>query len=338
MKSKRIVKSRKLNKSKEWIYQEYVVKNRPRGEIAKECGLTIAGFKSVLIKYGIKKEERHANPEDVIRLLKEGKSVEQITKIIGFEKSSVYRVMKKYNLCINYKPDYKQYDDSNDETICSLYLDGYSSPQISKALNISHRSVLIHLQHCGIHIRTAQECQYNYRGKKIPKEFSSYETMYDLYVTQRKNRNEIAEMFNTTPCAIKRVLKQLGIHVRGNSEARIGTRTGAQHHNWKGGITPLSLRIREVFQLHITPVVLKRDHYTCQMCGSKKKLHVHHIRHFKDILEEIMSEHPDMNPIDNQDELYDIAIHDPRFLDLDNLITYCSYCHYNIAHGRKKDN
>lgn len=71
------------------------------------------------------------------------------------------------------------------------------------------------------------------------------------------------------------------------------------------------------------------------MCGSKKKLHVHHIKHFKDILEEIMNEHPDMNPTDNQEELYQIAIKDSRFLDLDNLITYCSYCHYNIAHGRK---
>ena len=48
-----------------------------------------------------------------------------------------------------------------------------------------------------------------------------------------------------------------------------------------------------------------------------------------------MSEHPDMNPTDNQEELYQIAIKDSRFLDLDNLITYCSYCHYNIAHGRK---
>lgn len=35
------------------------------------------------------------------------------------------------NLSINYNPDYKQYDDSNDETICSMYLDGYSTTDIA---------------------------------------------------------------------------------------------------------------------------------------------------------------------------------------------------------------
>ena len=335
MNSKKERKVRKLSKSKEWIYQEYVVKNRPSSEVAKECGLTIAGLKSVLIKYGIKKEERHPNPEEIAKLLKEGKSVKEITKIIGFEETSIYRIMKKYNLHINYKPDYKQYDDSKDELICSLYLDGYSSVDIAKAINSNHNSVILHLRKCGIPIRTATECQYNYRGKEVPKEFSSYDTMYDLYITQRKTRKEIAQMFDTTPSSIKIVLKKLNIPIRNNSESKRGLFIGPNAGNWRGGLTPLSIRIREVFQLHLIPIILKRDNYTCQICGSKKKLHVHHIKHFKDILEEIMSEHPDMNPTDNQEELYQIAIKDSRFLDLDNLITYCSYCHYNIAHGRK---
>lgn len=47
----------KFNKSKEWLIEEYVIKNRPRAEVAAECGLTIAGLKSLLIKLGIKKRK-----------------------------------------------------------------------------------------------------------------------------------------------------------------------------------------------------------------------------------------------------------------------------------------
>ena len=32
---------RKCTKSKEWIYEEYVIKNRKREDVAKDCGLTV---------------------------------------------------------------------------------------------------------------------------------------------------------------------------------------------------------------------------------------------------------------------------------------------------------
>ena len=49
---------RKCTKSKEWIYEEYVIKNRKREDVAKDCGLTVSGFKSILIDYNIKKEKK----------------------------------------------------------------------------------------------------------------------------------------------------------------------------------------------------------------------------------------------------------------------------------------
>ena len=39
---------RKFNKTKEWLINEYIVNNRPRKEIAVECGLSEAGLKSLL--------------------------------------------------------------------------------------------------------------------------------------------------------------------------------------------------------------------------------------------------------------------------------------------------
>lgn len=69
------------------------------------------------------------------------------------------------------------------------------------------------------------------------------------------------------------------------------------------------------------------------MCGSKKQLHVHHIKHFSDILKRILNEHPDLDPIVNVNDLYNIAIKDSEFCDLNNLITYCKECHYSKIHG-----
>ena len=33
----------KFTKTKEWLEEEYVIKNRPRQEIEAECGLTVTG-------------------------------------------------------------------------------------------------------------------------------------------------------------------------------------------------------------------------------------------------------------------------------------------------------
>lgn len=332
--SKKIRKDRKFNKTTEWLYEEYVVKNRDRKEIAKECGLTEAGLKSTLSKYGIKKPKLEIPVEEVKQLLENGNSVKFISNKFNCEETTIYRIMKKHKLTINYKPDYNQYDDSNDELICSLYLDGHSSTEIAKIIGTTHRSILSHLDHCGIKRRNFVECQFNYRNHEIPKELYDYDYMYDIYITQRKSKKDVAKLLNIETTSVDTALRKLGIPIRGNSEAKIGLQTGSNHHNWKGGITPLHLRLREAFQVQLTPHVLKRDNYKCQICGATGKLHVHHIKHFKDILSEIVLEHPDLNPVDNLEELYNIAVKDSRFLDLDNLITYCPYCHYNIAHKR----
>ena len=81
--------------------------------------------------------------------------------------------------------------------------------------------------------------------------------------------------------------------------------------------------------------IKERDNYTCQICGKTHTiLHVHHIKSFSEIVHEILLEHKDLNPESDKYELYDIIVHDERFLDLDNLITYCKDCHIAI-HSKK---
>lgn len=47
----------KFNKTKEWLIEEYIVKNRKLADVANDCGLKPAGLRCVLSKFNIKKEK-----------------------------------------------------------------------------------------------------------------------------------------------------------------------------------------------------------------------------------------------------------------------------------------
>lgn len=77
------------------------------------------------------------------------------------------------------------------------------------------------------------------------------------------------------------------------------------HHNWKGGVYETIAKIRNCPDYrHWKKSILKRDNYTCQLCGSIKFIHVHHIMEF--------SKYPN-----------------DRF-NIDNGIALCRTCHIQI--------
>ena len=323
---------RKFTKTKEWLEEEYVIKDRSRKEIASECGLTEAGLKSLLGKFGIKKEKLDISKETLENLINNKLNHKEIEQKLNIGQTTLYRYLRKYNLSIIAEHQFSKYDDTYDELICQMYLDGFSTVDIGKEFNISHKTVINHLQHCGVPRRTLSEAQWAYQNKEIPSEFNSYEVIYELYITKRLSKKDLAIKFNCDPCVIDRVLKSYNIPIRNNSESKIGLLSGEKHPNWKGGITSLGRRLREFFGVNQTLKVLKRDSYTCQYCGSKQDLHVHHKVPFSTILNRIISEHPNLNPEKDINELYNIAINDAEFRDLNNLITYCHDCHFYKIH------
>ena len=87
---------------------------------------------------------------------------------------------------------------------------------------------------------------------------------------------------------------------------RIESNKKENHYNWRGGISPLNIVLRNCKQgLDWKNEVFKKNNYTCQICGNRgSDLNAHHIRKF--------SEFPELR------------------YNLDNGATLCVDCHKDI--------
>lgn len=328
---------RKFIKDKEWLIEEYINKGRSRKDIAQELGMTVAGIKCVLEKYGVKKPVFNLPKEELEKHLNNGMCVRPIARLYGVTSKVIDRLMKKCGLEIKVDPHSRdQYDDSNDELICSLYTDGWSSTAIAKELGTTHTVILRHLKHCGIERRSLSESQWNHNNKKFPEELKNKDTLYELYINQKLSKKDLSEKFDCSAHVIDRILREFEIPVRGDSECKIGLITGEKHWNWKGGISPLYMRLRQYLYDWTSSLALKRDHYKCTICGSKHQLQVHHIVPFKQLFQDFIQLYPNLDPIEDVNELYELGTKYEPFLDQNNLITYCKECHLFKIHGYKK--
>lgn len=336
------------------LKKQYEVDLMTLKELSVYYEMSVSTIRRLMIKNGveirergnIKEKEYHlVSPlkqsvndiDKMVALFNKCLPVNDIAKELNVSPKAVYRTIKEMNL-VRPKSMYsrEQYNNEKDEEIIKLYNEGKSSTEIGKILNLTHRTILNHLKHCDVKRRTLSQSQFNYHKKDIPKELEDFETLYDMYVINRMSKKSISEQLKVAPHVIDRVLKAFGIHVRNDSECKVGLMVGPNHPNWKGGRTLLYVRIREYFRIKQVKQVIERDGKKCTICGSKKKLHVHHIKPFKEIFQEILNEHPDLDVIKDAEELYQTMVNDWRFNDLDNLVTYCKDCHLYKIHGYVK--
>ena len=94
-------------------------------------------------------------------------------------------------------------------------------------------------------------------------------------------------------------------------------RVGEKHWNWKGGISKIDKRIREMPEYkQWRSDVFQRDNWTCQTCGKRGcYLTVHHIKSFHSIIRE--------NKITTTEE----ARKCKELWDINNGVTLCEKCH-----------
>lgn len=105
-----------------------------------------------------------------------------------------------------------------------------------------------------------------------------------------------------------------------NTKMKIKEKNSRQNHpQWKGGITDMKQAIRNNAKyMDWKNKVLKRDNYTCQICGNKNNLQVHHIFSIKELCNTFN--------IKSFDELYKLK----EMFDIGNGITLCAKCHVGV--------
>ena len=109
------------------------------------------------------------------------------------------------------------------------------------------------------------------------------------------------------------------------------------HHNWKGGITPLVELIRGHSKSHRwIKAVFKRDNYTCQECGVYgADINCHHQRSFSTLLEEFLAKHNKLDLEKDKQALLRRAVRHKPFFDVANGVTLCTVCHDKIHEDKK---
>lgn len=165
------------------------------------------------------------------------------------------------------------------------------------------------------------------------------EFLVEHYTNQRLSIRAIAKIAGSSSNLIGKRLKHYEIPTRTSMQdytleerkEKYGRR-GEQHGLWKGGVAP----IRNVIRNRLAPVSKERmqmDNYTCQECGDPNgDHHVHHKVSFAKIIDQIRSEHPELDIQKEEDrlKLIELCVADARLNDLDNLITLCEQCHLNL--------
>jgi len=113
---------------------------------------------------------------------------------------------------------------------------------------------------------------------------------------------------------------------------------GEGNSNWKGGRLTLAQLIRQCDKNRkLIAQVLKRDKYTCQLCGViGGDLEVDHIKPFADILEEFLQKYVVLDLQTFQSELFLIALKYKPFWNRKNLRTLCRKCNWQRQVERNK--
>lgn len=336
--------------NKDWLYEEYVIKDRSTKEIANEYGCKQNTIQQWLLKHGIKKPitKHNITPKhqyQTYEYLYEnhivlGKSVPELARENNVSDDTIRHNLKKHNIKIQKVNQHLFRTEEEIADIIDLYCnEQLSALQIAKLYNTSHSVIIRTLKERGIDTRSMVEAQLTLSIGDIPPDFYNAELLQKWHWDENKTCAEIGKLLGGIDAgSVRRQMHRLDLSTKTNSESKIGLMTGKDHWNWKGGVTPLYLLLREYFNTNIAPKIAKRDNYTCQLCGATHTvLHVHHINEFSKINAEIISEHPDLDPSDKDDmyKLYNIIINDQRFTDENNLITFCKDCHFFKIHDYK---
>lgn len=321
---------------RDWLYNEYVIKDKSSQAIADEFGCKQGTIQWWLLHHGIKKDltpKYHCYDFLYTEYIVKHKTRAQIAQENGVSLATISNQLRANKIAIwdNVHKVRGKFSKAEEQDIIYRYTElQESTPQIATVYHTTPRPILNCLQRNGIPRRTLSEAQFVAQGKPIPSALTDKELLEEWHWQEYLSCADIGARLGCDPGTVRRYMHMLGLKTRNNAESKIGQMVGDKHPNWQGGITPLHLLLREFFHINLAPIAAQRDNYTCCECGQQHTvLHVHHIYPFAQIMQDIYHQFPDLDPLDDADKatLYEIAIHDPKFLDINNLQTLCVNCH-----------
>lgn len=270
--------------------------------------------------------------------VKDGKSIQDISD--QFKKNYYFIRKKLLNLNIPIRKSNKtrwekvkrNYENSNldQATLYDLFINKeFSKEYIAKEYGLSKNEVARRLSQYKIYKTLRKSKSFL---NSMPDSLRAKDDLVKLYITEEKSVSQISKEFGISAYYVKKALKYFDIPLRNQKEsAKI--LCGEKSPHWKGVSYSLYDKIRAYSRDNLHKIVKERDKNTCQFCGSKDNLQVHHIKPLWKIYYEILNEHPEYDRYKNINELREIIINDKRINDLTNLITCCEECHLFKLHG-----
>jgi len=193
----------------------------------------------------------------------------------------------------------------------------YSSTEIAKMFNVYHNTVLRWMKKFNIPRRSLSESiKITYvRGREPHNKNKTKDNYTPLKIVSMKRSQQKKR--------IKRICQTCGkvfywppwygkgkyCSIRCAAEATSKRMKGSGNPNWKGGPIKYNYIRRGFGWRRIRKAILERDNYTCQRCGAKNNLTVHHILPYREFK--------------NNEER--------------NLVTLCRSCHQIIEHMFRRD-
>ncbi len=163
-----------------------------------------------------------------------------------------------------------------------------------------------------------------WKGKKLSEE---HKKMMSL-AHKGKPRPWRIGMKHTLEARQKMSLVRKGKHYSPKTEFKKGNMSLEKHPFWKGGITPLLVKIRNLDEYKFWRAeVYKRDWYTCRRCGKKEEIEAHHLKSFSGIFNAFLELYDQFSPIEDKEVLLRLATKYEPFWNVNNGKTLCKDCH-----------
>lgn len=233
--------------------------------------------------------------------------------------------MKKFEIDYWIEHPHIELDEETWETIIYRYQnEKLSAHRLSCEYGTTDDAIKKRLKARGIHVRDYSESQ---TSESVSAYLKDEKWLRQKYLEENLSTRQIAEIIGCNSSSVVRRLNSFGIREQSHrGRYKVNLR---YDHSFIKSLRGFNTKV-------LNSVILKRDRFKCSLCGkSDTTLHVHHIRPLPEIINEILAEHPDLDPYDSDQaaQLFEIITKDSRFIDENNLITLCEGCHaYEHTH------